>query len=56
MYENTIDEILTTDKISNNYYLGSFAFDELPKITKFPSCLIINTEPRTQSGEHWLAC
>jgi len=56
MYENTIDEILTTDKISNNYYLGSFAFDELPEITKFPSCLIINTEPRTQSGEHWLAC
>ena len=56
MYENTIDEILNTDSITKNIYLGSFAFDELPKIVKFPSCMIINTEPRAKEGEHWLAC
>lgn len=56
MYENTIDEILETDSVTQKLYLGSFAFDELPKITQFPSCLIINTQPRSKQGEHWLAC
>ena len=56
MYEYTIDEILFTDSITKDLYLGSFAFDEITKISKFPSCMIINTEPRTENGEHWLAC
>ncbi len=56
MYENTIDEIMQKDTKARELYLGSFAFDELPKINKFPSCLIINTQPRTKPGEHWLAC
>ena len=56
MYETTINEILNTDKITRKIYLGCYAIDELTKINKFPSCLIINSEPRTKSGEHWLAC
>ena len=55
MYENTINEILCTDTVTKNYFIGTFAFDELPTITKYPSCLVFNTEPRNKSGEHWLA-
>ena len=56
MYEDTIDKILQTDSRTKRVYLGTFAFDELPIINKYPTCLIINTEPRSKSGEHWLAC
>lgn len=56
MLENTIDEILRTDIRTKQIYLGSYAFDEVPKVDSFPSCLIINTHPRSKPGEHWLAC
>ena len=31
------------------------ARDELPNKVIYPSCLIINTKPRSHQGEHWLA-
>lgn len=55
MYENTIDQILYKDDYTKEIYTGSFALDELPKQPKYPSALIVNTEPRNQPGEHWLA-
>jgi hypothetical protein len=55
MYEITIDEILETDLETKKFYIGSFAYDEKPKIDTYPSCFILNTEPRTKSGQHWLA-
>ena len=55
MYEQTIDDILLTDKHTRKNYLGTFAFNEKPSIRNYPSCFILNTEPRNQDGEHWLA-
>jgi hypothetical protein len=55
MYEQTIDNILQTDKNTNEIYLGTFAFNEKPAIRNYPTCFILNTKPRSMEGEHWLA-
>jgi len=34
---------------------GVFPADQLPKITKYPSTFIANTDESTKSGQHWLA-
>ena len=38
-------------------WLGVFSRDELPDVTRKirPWCLILNTDPKSQSGTHWLA-
>lgn len=37
-------------------YLGVFARDQIPKsITTLPACYIINTDPSSAPGQHWLA-
>ena len=55
MFENTIEEILKRDPITNKYFLGVFARNELPQNFSYPACFVLNTEDRTKSGEHWLA-
>jgi hypothetical protein len=55
LFENQIEVVLKQDADTKNLFLGVFAFDELPKKPKFPSCFIINTQKRNQEGEHWLA-
>ena len=55
MLETTINEVLTKDTVTNKIFLGVFARDELPLKVKYPSCLIFNTAPRVNKGEHWLA-
>jgi len=40
------------------HVLGVFARDQLPKkstITRFPACLIANTDSASKPGEHWVA-
>ena len=36
-------------------FLGAFPYDQLPKSKKHSYSLIINTEPSTAEGDHWLA-
>ena len=55
MYENVIESILEKDSLTKKIFLGAYARNELPKQPTYPSCFIINTEPRHQSGGHWLA-
>ena len=55
MYESTINQILKKDKKSTNIFLKTFAFDEKPLNFDYPASFIINTEPRTKHGQHWLA-
>jgi hypothetical protein len=54
MYEDKIEEILKTDPKTREIFLGAFARDEIKQV-KYPSCMIINNEPRSKSGGHWLA-
>ena len=40
----------------NKTYLGSFALDENPKLTKSPPfSFIMNTDIRNGPGKHWIA-
>ena len=55
MYEPTIIEVLTKDKISKESFLGVFARDEIPKNINYPACFVMNTENRNKPGQHWLA-
>ena len=55
MYENTIEEILERDSFTKKIFVGCLSRDELPPVLKKPSCFVINTEPRSSKGEHWLA-
>ena len=36
-------------------YIGTFPRDKLPKIKKYPSALILNTDPSHKPGQHWVA-
>ena len=53
--ENLVEIILKQDPYTSKIFLDAFARDELPKAPPYPSCFIINTDPRSLPGEHWLA-
>lgn len=52
-----MDEKEIADLLDNlPCFLGVYARDELPKkITKWPTALVVNTDPRSRPGEHWVA-
>lgn len=50
-----LERILKKDKYTKNIFLGVFSRDYIPKNVKYPCCFIINTDPSTKPGEHWLA-
>lgn len=37
------------------FFHGVFALDQLPVVRRFPATLIVNTDPASQAGEHWVA-
>lgn len=55
MYENVIEKVLLKDPYTKKIFTGVYARDELPKKPKWPECFIINTDPRSKPGTHWLA-
>lgn len=50
-----LEKILNTDEITRNYFIGVYSRDQLPILRDYPCCFILNTDPSTQPGEHWLA-
>ena len=51
-------EILTCLKSDNNIkqqLLGVFPRDKLPKIVLLPAALVVNSDPATKPGMHWLS-
>ena len=50
-------ECLVSRLVDNVRWLGLFARDELPDLTREirPWCLILNTNNNDQPGTHWLA-
>jgi hypothetical protein len=55
MYEDQLEKILNHDIVSRKYFLGAHARDELPERVRYPACIILNNEPRSQPGGHWMA-
>lgn len=55
MYEDTVESILEKDPITSKSFIGALARNELPTKIKYPTCFILNTQPRHKAGEHWLA-
>ena len=50
-----IKQEIQMDAFSKNSFLGVFAKDSLPKISIYPSSLVLNTDTLDGPGEHWLA-
>ena len=50
-----LEEILKNDQYSKKYFNGIFSRNNLPKITRYPSAFIFNTDVKTGDGEHWLS-
>jgi hypothetical protein len=53
--EDVVEAILERDLITKKLFQGAFARDELPRKPPYPSCFIINSDPRHRPGRHWLA-
>lgn len=43
------------DYMMQKYVTGVYASNELPQIKHFPNGFIVNTEPNSRSGKHWIA-
>ena len=54
---NTIqlNKILFNFPTTKDNYVGTFAIDKIPKSITYPSSMIINNEPSTRAGSHWIA-
>ena len=50
-----LDQILKGNKTTKSSFKGVFARDELPIISSYPSCFVINTAKRNHPGQHWIA-
>ena len=50
-----LDTLEINNKINVSSFLGTYAFDELPEPPKEDFSVVVNTEPSTEPGEHWLA-
>ena len=51
-----IDKILSGNPITREAYIGCFAGDQIfmNKIFTFPCCLVVNIDPSTSKGSHWV--
>jgi hypothetical protein len=51
-----LEQILSADPYVQSYgYLGVYPIDQARKLPKiYPSCFIINTDPSTKPGKHWI--
>ena len=51
-----IAQILKTDRYTKHYFRGVFPSDRLPRqYLPRPSALVVNTDPSTKPGQHWIA-
>jgi hypothetical protein len=53
--EDLVEIILEKDNFTKNIFLGCLARNEIPTNPPYPCCFVLNNEPRSQPGEHWIA-
>lgn len=49
-----LEEYMLSDPFIRRYYGGVIAADQLPLIVHKPSIFIVNTDPISLPGEHWI--
>src|SRR5215469_14145104 len=49
-----IEGALRSDPHAGPIFKGVFPCDKLPEISSYPACLVANTDPSYQAGEHWV--
>jgi len=55
MRTEEIESVLVRLIPRKHKFLGVFAADEIPHVTTFPSCCVLNTDPSRLPGTHWVA-
>lgn len=51
-----IENILSRDPVTQKFFLGVFASDQLPRsIARFPACFVCNVDDSRRPGSHWVA-
>lgn len=50
-----IDGILGRNSSTKQSYVGCFACDEIPSPPKYPAAWVVNLDPSTMPGSHWVA-
>ena len=55
MENGVIEHLLYNNNITNQYFLGTFPADEIPKILDYPSSLVVNMDNSNKRGSHWVA-
>lgn len=52
MYSDDIDDFLSVLNVKHH---GVYASDRLPRAVSTPAAIVVNTDPHTRGGTHWLA-
>lgn len=56
MNTSEINSLIVKDPLLSKIYLGTFASDQLSfHLVKYPSAMIVNTDPSFKRGQHWVA-
>ncbi len=51
----SLEQFLRYDKHVSKHFLGVFAADTLPRSVPKPALIIVNSDPISKAGTHWLA-
>ena len=56
MYASQLERLMRADSFGKRQFRGVFAADRLPKrVSTYPSAYIVNTDPASKPGTHWVA-
>uniref|UniRef100_A0A915CLR9 Netrin receptor UNC5 n=1 Tax=Ditylenchus dipsaci TaxID=166011 RepID=A0A915CLR9_9BILA len=51
----TIEKFLSRNTVTKQTYVGCYPADKIPKLSFFPHCMVVNTDPSQKDGTHWVA-
>lgn len=55
MNTSEITRMLRADTVTRHVFIGTFAADQMPVINQYPCAFVVNFDPHTKPGSHWIA-
>lgn len=55
MEGGVINRAMKKNPITKRFYLGTFPADRIPKVTSYPSSMVVNMDNSNLPGSHWVA-